>query len=63
MDVSYAAELLERIALIAKLSSAVECRNKEREVAVVWIAEMADEAMESLTSADDDLVKKADVFH
>jgi len=63
MDVSLAAELLERIALIAKLSSAPECRNKEREVAVVWIAEMADEAMERLASADDDLVKKADVFH
>lgn len=63
MDVLQAAALLERIALIAKLSSKVECRPNEREVAVIWIAEMADEAMETLGSANDDLIKKPDVFH
>jgi len=63
MDVLHAAELLERIALIAKLSSTVECRHSEREVAVIWIAEMADQAMEKLGSADDDSIQKTDVFH
>lgn len=63
MDVLHAAALLERIALIAKLSSKVECRPCEREVAAIWIAEMAGEAMEKLGSVGDDLKKKSDVFH
>jgi hypothetical protein len=45
------------------LSSGRECRHKEREVAVIWIAEMAGEAMEKLASNDDDSMKKTDVFH
>jgi len=63
MDVLHAAALLERIALIAKLSSKVECRPSEREIAAIWIAEMAGEAMEKLDSADDGLIAKTEVFH
>jgi len=63
MNVLSAAEILERIALVAKLSSGRECRHKEREVAVIWIAKMAGEAMEKLASTDDDSMKKTDIFH
>lgn len=63
MDVLHAAELLERIALIARLSSTVECHHNDREIAVIWIAEMADQAMETLSSAGDGSMKKEDVLH
>jgi len=34
MDMLITAKLLERIALVAKLSSCVECRKNKREVAI-----------------------------
>lgn len=63
MDFLNAVELLERIALIARLTSAVECRHSEREVAVIWISELADQAIEKLGSADVGLTKKTDIYH
>lgn len=63
MDVLHTAKLLERIALVAKLSTCVECRQNEREVAIVFIAEMASEAIQQLTSSDGEPIKKPDVFH
>ncbi|KAB8306370.1 hypothetical protein EH227_20445 [Rouxiella chamberiensis] len=42
------AELLERIALIAKLSTCVDCDQDERELVAIWISEMAVVAKEHL---------------
>jgi len=63
MDVLHTAKLLERIALVAKLSTCVECRQNERDVAIIFIAEMASEAMQQLTPSDAELIPKSDVFH
>ncbi len=63
MNVLHTAKLLERIALIAKLSTCVECRQNERDVAIIFIAEMASEAMQQLTPSDAELIPKSDIFH
>ncbi|KQN55200.1 hypothetical protein ASE99_23750 [Serratia sp. Leaf51] len=42
--------LLERISLIAKLSTRVECDKEERELVAIWISELA-------TAAHEDLLK------
>lgn len=42
------AVLLERIALIAKLATFVDCDHDEREIVATWIAEMAVTAKEEL---------------
>ncbi len=39
--------LLERIDLIARMSAGDEMKNRDREVALVWIAELAMEAKNS----------------
>lgn len=44
------AVLLERISLIAKLSTRVECDASEREIVAIWISEMA-------SAANDELLK------
>ncbi|EKN3848295.1 hypothetical protein ACR2HU_001649 [Yersinia enterocolitica] len=38
--------LLERIDLIARMSAGDEIKNRDREVALVWISELAGEAKE-----------------
>lgn len=48
MDNLHTAVLLERIALIAKLSTCVECDVDERELVSVWISEMAESAKKGL---------------
>jgi len=48
MDDLHMAVLLERIGLIAKLSTRVDCDAEEREVVAAWISEMASAANEEL---------------
>ncbi|CAH0194125.1 hypothetical protein SRABI106_01380 [Rahnella aquatilis] len=48
MDFLHTAVLLERISLIAKLSTRVECDAGERELVAIWISEMATAANEEL---------------
>ncbi len=50
MDDLHMAVLLERIGLIAKLSTYADCDPDEREVVAIWISEMA-------TAAHDELLK------
>ncbi|CNC28916.1 Uncharacterised protein [Yersinia pseudotuberculosis] len=38
--------LLERIDLIARMSVSDDMKNRDREVALVWISELAEEAKE-----------------
>ncbi|CNF96733.1 TPA: hypothetical protein ACPY4Y_000835 [Yersinia enterocolitica] len=38
--------LLERIDLIARMSTSDEMKNRDREVALAWISELAEEAKE-----------------
>ncbi|ELI8280637.1 TPA: hypothetical protein ACV1O4_002688 [Yersinia enterocolitica] len=38
--------LLERIDLIARMSAGDEMKNRDREVALAWISELAEEAKE-----------------
>lgn len=48
MDFLQTAVLLERISLIAKLSTRVECDKDERELVAKWISELATAANEEL---------------
>ncbi|UJD92115.1 hypothetical protein FS594_25560 (plasmid) [Rahnella aquatilis] len=48
MDFLQTAVLLERISLIAKLSTRVDCDEEEREMVAAWISEMASAANEEL---------------
>ena len=48
MDFLQTAVLLERISLIAKLSTRVECDKEERELVAKWISELATAANEEL---------------
>ncbi|WP_083812207.1 hypothetical protein [Rahnella aceris] len=50
MDFLQTAVLLERISLIAKLSTRVDCDEEEREMVAAWISEMA-------SAANDELLK------
>ena len=48
MDFLHTAVLLERISLIAKLSTRVDCDAEEREMVAAWISEMASAANDEL---------------
>ncbi|WP_336369395.1 hypothetical protein [Rahnella perminowiae] len=48
MDFLQTAVLLERISLIAKLSTRVDCDEEEREMVAAWISEMASAANDEL---------------
>jgi hypothetical protein len=48
MDFLHTAVLLERISLIARLSTRVDCDVEEREMVAAWISEMASAANEEL---------------
>ncbi|MCW2106441.1 UNVERIFIED_ORG: hypothetical protein M2402_003623 [Rahnella aquatilis] len=51
MDDLHMVVLLERIGLIAKLSTYADCDPDEREIVAVWISEMAATAKEELLKA------------
>ncbi|MBS0969133.1 hypothetical protein JK232_09515 [Nissabacter archeti] len=48
IDVLQQAEVLERIALVAKITTHENCENRDRAVAMLWIAELAERALEQL---------------
>ncbi|MFS7198211.1 hypothetical protein AB6866_22735 [Rahnella inusitata] len=48
MDFLHTAVLLERISLIAKLSTRIDCDAEERELVAAWISEMASTANQEL---------------